>query len=66
MSSPLIGIPAMAERYGLARETIRKYRRWGYLPAEYTTVSGTPVWLVKDVDEWAKKRGYKIDRQHVG
>lgn len=61
-----IGIRQAALRYGLAMESIKKYRAWGYLPDPEFVVSTIPVWDVRKLDKWAEARGYLIDPERIG
>jgi predicted DNA-binding transcriptional regulator AlpA len=57
MTCDPVGIPEIAERLGVKRETVDVWRFRGLLPEPRWTVGGRPAWDWPDVLTWAEKTG---------
>ena len=55
----VITMEQIAERLGVKLETVHRYHSIGHLPAPAFQFSRTPVWLIEDIDRWAKDRKEK-------
>lgn len=52
-----VGIPEIAQRLGVKRETVDTWRFRQLLPEPRWTVGGRPAWNWPDVERWARERG---------
>jgi predicted site-specific integrase-resolvase len=46
----------MADRLGVQRDTVHKWRYRGVLPEPMVVLSGTPIWEWDEIAAWAEKR----------
>ncbi len=52
-----VGIPEIAERLGVQRNTVDAWRKRQLLPAPGWTVGGRPAWNWPDIEQWAQDTG---------
>lgn len=52
-----VGIPEIADRLNVKRETVDMWRYRGLLPDPKWVVGGRPAWDWKDVELWARETG---------
>jgi len=52
-----VGLAEIAERLGVARQTVDAWRTRGRLPAPRWTVGGRPAWAWCDIETWAVETG---------
>ncbi len=52
-----VGIIEIAERLGVARNTVDQWRTREVLPTPRWTVGGRPAWNWSDIDTWARETG---------
>lgn len=52
-----LGIPEIAERLGVQRETVDQWRARGILPDPDWTVGGRPAWRWSTIRRWARETG---------
>ena len=48
-----VGTVEIAERYGVAEQTVRAWRYRKVMPLEKWTIGGRPVWCQHELDVWA-------------
>lgn len=53
----VVGISEVADRLGVQRATVDRWRQRGLMPAPTWDLAGGPVWLWADVQVWAKNSG---------
>ena len=53
----LVGPIEIADRLGVERATVDKWRQRDVLPNPTLMVSGSPVWLWTVINEWARATG---------
>ena len=53
----LVGLLEIADRLGVAHQTVRQWRRRGLLPAPSWVVSGVPIWEWTTIRTWAQTTG---------
>lgn len=56
----LVGPIEMADRLGVQRDTVHKWRYRRVLPEPLMTLSGTPIWEWETIWQWAEDRGMTI------
>lgn len=52
-----VGIVEIAERLGVERSTVDKWRERDLLPAPDFSVGGRPAWNWQNIKRWARKTG---------
>ena len=57
MTADPVGAVEIAQRLGVTRATVDKWRQRGIFPAPQWTVGGRPAWEWSTVDEWARSTG---------
>lgn len=57
MTCEPVGIPEIATRLGVKRQTVDMWRFRGLLPQPRWTVGGRPAWQWKDIEAWASDSG---------
>jgi len=50
-------LPEIAERLGVERATVDKWRQRRVLPDPAATISGSPIWKWGEIVEWASRTG---------
>jgi len=53
----LVGPVEIAERLGVERATVDKWRQRRVLPDPAATISGSPIWKWGEIVEWASRTG---------
>ena len=56
MNAKLLTVREVAELSGLTEQTIRAYRCRGQFPKEAHMIGVTPVWKLRDVQQWMRER----------
>jgi len=52
-----VGLAEIAERLGVPRRNVDRWRERGVLPAPRWTVGGRPAWDWPEIEEWARATG---------
>lgn len=50
---PLVGVPEIAERLGVDKRTVHRWRGRDDFPTPLERLASGPVWDWPDVDQWA-------------
>ena len=53
----LVGISEVAERLGVKRSTVDRWRQRDVMPAPGWVLSSSPVWVWGEVEAWARRTG---------
>lgn len=51
----LMGTEEISDLLRVERRTVNVWRNRGVLIAPYAVISGTPIWLKADIEEWARE-----------
>lgn len=54
---PIVGLAEIAERLGVARGTVDKWRQRDVLPPPTWELAAGPVWLWQVIERWARTTG---------
>lgn len=52
-----VGLPEIADRLGVKRQTADVWRHRGVLPEAEWTVGGRPAWNWSTIETWARETG---------
>ncbi len=55
-----VGIVEIADRLGVERETVDKWRTRDLLPEPEWTVGGRPAWDWRTIEAWARETGRSL------
>lgn len=53
----VVGPTEVAERLGVQRATVDRWRQREAMPAATWQLAGGPVWLWSDIEAWARRTG---------
>lgn len=62
----VVGLAEIAERLGVQRRTVDRWRERGVLPDPTWTVGGRPAWEWSTIEAWARATGRLPDQGRAG